>query len=131
MPNKQPGKMLRVLKHNATEYAEKATRLSNLLDEAETFFQEMPGKMEVAVDQGNRRLKLERWNSDWRLLYSEDQRVDLVTEATVDVKAMAAQLLPELVDRLASTVSQRLIDVDAGLEALRRVPFLNDPQEAE
>lgn len=131
MPNQQSEKMLRELNRKAKEFAEKSTRLSNQLEEAEAFLQEMPGKLEVSVGEGWGQLSFSRCQSGWRLWYGSEQDGELVTEASVETKAHAASLLPELVNRLFAVVSERLEQVDAGLTALKDVPFLDNESEDE
>lgn len=132
MPNQQSETMLRELNRKAKEYGEKATLLSNLLEEAEAFLNELPSKMHVSVGEGDNQLTFVRWeSSDWRLWYGDDQEGSLVTDAPVELKAKAARMLPQLVDVLFASVSERLSVVNEGLDALKQVPFLRFGKEDE
>jgi len=126
-------KVLREMENNAELYAKKATELSDMLERAEAFLREMPGKVDIIVvgDGGPDWDKLEftRNQSDgWRLWYGpDDEKGAWVTEASVEIKASAAKLLPLLVQRLMDTQTSKLSEVECGLEALSQVPFLKPP----
>ncbi len=126
------GKMLRELERKANEYASKATQLSTMLEQAEQFLQEMPGKIKIEVSEDNSPYTLEffRHQTDgWRLWYGVDQEGSFVTDASVTEKAAAAKLLPELVNQLVSLQTQRLSQVEDALEALNTIPFLRSSGE--
>ncbi len=126
MPIDQSQKLLRELEEKARLYAQKSTKMSNQLEEAEQFLQAMPGKMLIAV-VGNRhwdKLEFCRKSDEWRLFYGTEAEGAWVTEASVDIKAKAARLLPELVIKLLKTQTENLTAVEKGLEALSAIPFL-------
>jgi len=112
-------------------YAEKTTRLSNRLEAAEQFLKQLPGKLEVSVWGGSNCLSFTRCEDGWCLWYSAEPDGQRVTEAPVSVKAIAAQLLPELVDTLFARISDQTAQVDAGLEALDTIEFLRDGEEVK
>ena len=125
MPDSQSEKMLRALGERAKEYAAKSTKLSNMLEEAETFLQKMPSKLEAKVGD----LSFVRSQDGWRLWFGPDEYGDWVTESPVSVKAKAAILLPALVNQILGDMSERLDEVDAGLIALNSLPFVSSEDD--
>lgn len=123
MPKQQSEKMLRELELRAKEFGDKSTKLSNMLEEAEAFLQRMPAKVQVNVEQLS--FRRSPHVQEWKLWYESE----VVTESSVAIKARAARLLPPLVKELFSSLSNRLVEVDAGLEALSRVPFLGEEDQ--
>ena len=131
MPNDKQKKVLREMEQKAKLYAAKSTQLSNQLEEAEQFLQQMPGKMQLTV-MGNRPedvLEFCRVSDEWRLYYGVGEDGAWVTESTVQIKAAAARLLPFLVKKLMATQTDNLAKVETGLEALSGLPFLSDKNE--
>jgi hypothetical protein len=129
MSRKHAEQMLKTLEDQSAEYAQKASRLSDLLELAECFLQEMPGK--VAAEFGDRthlsgKIMFIRCQDEWRLVFEsqELQEDEFVCESTVQVKARAAILLPELMRLIFDTRSSRLQMVEQALEGLEKLPFL-------
>ena len=121
---KVPSQMkLRELSELSSEYAEKATRISDLVEEAEQFLCSMPGKVEARVEDGDYVLRFDRsHNKKWGLkLDVPDEHGDpytlVVTESAIDVKATAVGMFPTLFDELLDTMRSRLKIVKAGLES--------------
>jgi hypothetical protein len=108
------------------EYGRKATELSELLEKALAFLREAPGKIEVSVEaQRGETLRFCRADVEWHLVYAEhDGRGAPVTNAPVGIKVKAAQALPKLIEQLYAEQAARLEQVEAGLRALRTIPFL-------
>lgn len=123
------------LEARSTEYADKATQLSNLLGLAEDFLRKMPGKFELSAHDDYGKLVLRRTGSnDWRLQYLDTSEPHLpdeepeyvnVTEARVEIKAHAAILLPKLIEKLLSGHDERLALVNKALSQLKTIPFLD------
>ena len=128
----QSDEMLRALSKNGGILAAKATALSTRLEAAENYLDQLPGKSEVSASHGDDDyLTIERSSlGRWRLVYYESTehgtQKHLVTEASVPVKVWAAQLLPQLFERLSETIANRLELVDKGLSALDNLPFAAD-----
>ncbi|WP_437194444.1 hypothetical protein [Planctomicrobium sp. SH527] len=132
MGQKRPDKILRLLTQNAAEIAEKATRLSDQLELVENILRELPGKFEVEVGESNGpsgSLSLARHSNDWHLIYSTYQDSYRVTSSSVSIKAAAAILVPELLATLSQKSEERLEQINAGLNALDSLPFLQDRVE--
>src|SRR5689334_22950676 len=93
------------LRRKSQLYSVAATMLSGLLEEAEAFFQDLPGKVEIVVSETQFRLSLERQNKVWFfIIASLDQQSNewsrhRVTTASLPLKAKAAQMLPKLYQR--------------------------------
>jgi len=123
------------LEAQSKQYALKATLLSNLLRQAEGFLAQMPGKFEAATPMNAQQesLSFEKAGQQWRLWLrypdTEDlngQLIDVaVTEAAVWVKAEAAKLLPSLYEIITRELGEKLSNVEAGLDCLRQLPFLD------
>jgi hypothetical protein len=126
------------------DYAAKATLLSNLLVQAESFFAELPGKFPISTPEeaGGTSLSLERIKSDWRLVlrYKDcafDNPDDVytaeskVTESSLWVKAAAAKRLPALYKSYLEVLDGKIDEVEAGLAQLRELPFLDFDAAAE
>ena len=114
------------MERKAKLYAAKSTQLSNQLEQAEQFLEQMPGKMQISVTGSSKWDVLEfcRKGEGWGLYYGVEEDGSWVTEAPVQVKAAAAKLLPELVERLITTQADKLSEVEIGLDALSGLPFL-------
>lgn len=134
MARKSPAKerILMDLREKSTEYALKATQLSNLLQQAEEFLREMPGKVEVAtpIDQLGHSLALERRGKEWSLVLlrwhdDEINESNIVTRSSIAVKANAARLLPSLYLILVDHVEAAHEDVAIALASLGDLPFLD------
>lgn len=128
MSNDRSAEILREMQRKSDEYAEKSTRLSNLLTKAEDILKELPGRIEVSVGHEYCELSFERKSEGWRLSYREGNERCYVTEGPVAMKARAAQLLPELVEKLFGDIEVRASEVDAGLNALENIEFLRDSE---
>ena len=125
MPNQDSQKLLRELKKKNEVYAQKSTQLSELLDEAERFLNGLSAKMSISVAESDwDRLVFMRSAVGWKLWYGSGDEGSWVTEGSVSVKAAAAQLLPELFDRLVSTQDEKLGEVEIALKALSSLPYL-------
>jgi len=128
------GKSARIidgLREQSRSYAEKATRLSNLLEQAENFFCEMPGKTEVRTSSPDDEYVLSfcKTHQGWRLfLESRDDSQNetaIVTQANIRKKAEAAKRLPELYKQLQSHIADLHAVMDRGLESIKGLPFLD------
>lgn len=122
---------LRELEVKSGALAEKATRLSQQIVLAEKFLQELPGKIEVVVERDIlTRLEFCRFEGSWRLWFGpSDCNGELATEASVETKAKVAALLPELFEKIFTTVNNRLSEVEAGLDSLASIAEFIDPLE--
>jgi hypothetical protein len=126
--------ILNDLKEQSAAYAENATRLSSALEEVEQFFNELPGKVTVSTDCDDGeyiRISLDKTPDGWKLLLWDSEPPVLqefpirVIQASVYYKAAAAQLLPELYEKLVNHFSQMRYRVDMGLSRLKELPFLD------
>lgn len=126
--------LLSDVNRKAEQYASKASQLSDLLEEAETFLQEMPGKIQTEAQGECGALAFRKGPAAWRLYwregcdyFDESSGEDwvLVTDASVVVKSLAAQVLPMLVERIFTTQEERLEEVEKALQCLATVPFLS------
>jgi hypothetical protein len=125
MGNQGFDEFVRSLREKSSNYAVKATLLSQSLEAAESFLQQIPGKLEVSVGEGCHTLRFIKHSSlGWKLWYGDDSEGVFVTSASVEIKAQAAKLLPELLELLVESINGKLEAVDAGLEALKKIPFL-------
>ncbi len=126
MGNQRFDEFVRTLRNKSNNYALKTTKLSQSLEAAEAFLQEIPGKIEVSVGEGWEKLDFVRHSAlGWKLWYGSDEEGCWVTNAPVEIKAKAATLLPESLDTLVDSITGKLEAVEAGLEALKRIPFLD------
>ena len=132
MINNRAAEILLEMRQKSDRYAEKSTRLSELLERAECFLNELPGKVEITIADTKGFLHFKRCQGAWQLQYEADNtsfnNTFNVTEAPVHIKAAAAKLLPELIDTLLQVISERVSEVDAGLEALDTIEFLRDSE---
>jgi len=125
MGNQGFDEFVRSLRDKSSNYAVKATLLSQSLQAAESFLQQIPGKIEVSVGEGWHKLEFIKHSSfGWKLWYGDDEDGGFVTSAPVEIKAEAAKLLPELLELLVESINGKLEAVDAGLDALKKIPFL-------
>jgi hypothetical protein len=125
MGNQGFDEFVRTLRDRSSKYATRATLLSQSLEAAESFLQQIPGKIEVSVGEGWNKLEfMKRSSLGWKLWYGDDQEGCFVTNASVEIKAEAAKLLPKLLEVLVESITGKLEAVDAGLESLKKIPFL-------
>lgn len=124
--NQHSEEMLRVLNEHASEFAAKATLLSNMLEEVEAFLQRLEGKTPVEIIDDDEVLTFSRDSGEWRLLFLDSGGHAVVTESSVSVKARAARLLPKLLDQLIERQQSRLVEVDEALAALKQLPLFKD-----
>lgn len=123
--------VLNELQQKSSDYARWATTLSNLLAQAEAFFEDMPGKVETSVDRPPFRLSLERMGKSWGLYITEweggNDTSDMVRVATAPIrlKSQAAQMLPDLYNELIRHFDNSHDMLIKGLESLRSLPFLD------
>lgn len=107
--------------------AEKASFLSNRLDEAETFFRQLPGKVECYVQQEDARLTFSRESEDgWRLIFSRGNAKTQVQKASVEIKAEAAHMLPLLYVAIQEAIASQIEDVEKALVCLIGCPSRAD-----
>lgn len=134
MAKKRPASkpMLETLRERSALFSERATLLSNLLIQAEEFFNEMPGKIEVETEireDDDVRLSLARVGKGWKLLLEHWEGTDStsyeVIKAPIGIKAEAAKRLPELFRALMNHIGRQQDTVDDALQALTELPFLD------
>jgi hypothetical protein len=126
-------KLLQELQSQSILYSQKATLLSKLLEQAEQFLRQMPGKIAIRTESSNSSYDLgfAKEGGIWRLelwRFEDDgmnSKIIPVTQANILQKATAATLLPELYERLKSTFTQGQAEIDRGLESLKDLPFLD------
>lgn len=116
---------LRKLRVTADEFAKKSTALSNKLEWAQAYLDELPSKLQVSVGvEGTGLLMLLRHKDGWYLCYGTNKNnSELVVNASLLVKSKAALLLGELFGKLSTAMAEQLQDVEVGLEALKDSPF--------
>jgi hypothetical protein len=105
----------------ATEYAAKATELSNRLEDAERFLQSLPSKFPARV--GN--LAFCRDNGEWRLRYGGRP----VAEAPVSAKVLAAESLPQLIETMQREQREQLALIEAAIAAMDSLGFPRGPEQ--
>ncbi len=109
----------------STEYAEKATALSNFLEEFERLLQEMPGKIEVRVDNDKGGMLLSRFGDGWYLIIDPKQsKAQRLGEASVEAKITAASLCRPLIECLVEVQKRKLEKLSTGLETMES--FMNE-----
>ena len=128
MNSESQEEVLRKLQERSQEYADKTSQLSAYLENVETKLDEMPGKISCQVGYPEERestLSFKRKQSGvWRLIYEvydyeEEHWVEyLVTNSSVRIKALASQLLAELLEKILKTQTEELTQVDKALAAL-------------
>lgn len=130
VPSRQ-SKVLEELEEQSRLYSQKATLLSNLLEQAEQFLREMPGKVAIQTGLPHRDFDLAfiKMGGDWRLVFveyeGETPKLVPVVQATILQKAEAAKLLPELYGLLVDKLTEGQAEIDRGLESLKDLPFLD------
>jgi len=133
MPARQSkqAQVLKELQEQSRLYARKATLLSNLLEQAEHFLSEMPGKVAINTqsDYENYELSFLKTARSWRLMleFREDGELKSVpvTQASILQKAEAAKRLPELYRLLQVRLTDGQAEIDRGLQSLQELPFLD------
>jgi hypothetical protein len=120
------------LKQEAALFARKATQLSNLLHQSETFLESLPGKMEVVTqeDSEDYQLQFVKQRGGWLLLlaYNDgdgDWQDVPVTYGNLSQKIEAAKRLPELYKRLLDEISSSRTEIESSLKGLKELPFLD------
>lgn len=124
------------------EFAVKSTALSEMLIEVEDFLRSMNGKVAVEVElneyPNNYVLKYSRVKgSEWELTIQKlpepgsGQRPvcgpdgpRTVTKATIELKVIAAKLLPSLFEKMVAESKRKISEVDSAIETLESLPFL-------
>jgi hypothetical protein len=124
--------VLEQLKEQSRLYSQKATLLSNMLEQAEQFLRQMPGKVPVQTqtDHSECELAFAKTGGDWRLVLIEfvngsEAKGNTVTQGTILQKAEAARLLPELYQLLISKLTDGQEAIESGLRSLKELPFLD------
>lgn len=124
-------KVLDELNKQSQVYSEKATLLSNLLEQAEQFFREMPGKVAIQTyrEHCDQELGFVKMGGEWRLVLIEFEegkpKLVPVTQSTILQKALAATLLPDLYQQLIEKLCEGQSEIDRGLQQLKELPFLD------
>jgi hypothetical protein len=112
---------------DSQDFAEKATRLTELLTRAQLFLYELPGKMPVSVKDDEFSLSFAKNDGVWGIYIQRHNstKAILATGASIALKAEAAQLLPELYDAIQANYKESREAVDAGLRSLEKLPWLH------
>lgn len=101
-------------------YGERATMLTNGIEQAEMVLMELPGKVRVATDIGDgARLLWDRCNSDrWRIFYCWSDGESPLASCSVEVKAHAVKYLGCLFEDIEAALKKKNDAVCTGLGAL-------------
>ncbi len=124
---------LRKLQVTADEFAKKSTALSNKLEWAQAYIDELPCKLPVSAGvEGTGLLMLVRHKEGWHLCYGASKaNSEVVVNAPLWVKSKAAVLLSELFANLSAAITEQLQEVEIGLNALKDAPFPSVERESE
>lgn len=106
------------LSNLSSEYANRATRLSNRLEEFEDFLGNLAGKTRVNVTVDNVEFDFDRYGEDWRIGYREGTGWELVSGSPLQVKVKAAIAAPMLLDEIIAKQTQLLSNLDEALNSL-------------
>ena len=131
MGNREPGDVAQSILTNSEALALRSTKLSEMLEAAERFLRNLPAKVSVSVGLGEpKTLSFEKQRGEWRLVFQkllgDEITEETVTDSSIDVKAEAAALLPELLERVDDLTRSRLTKVDEALQSLNESPFFKN-----
>jgi hypothetical protein len=82
------------------EFAEESTLLSRRIEQLERWILALPGKVPVRVGNDALAVVLSRDKDGWQLSIETADKLALMDAASVQLKAKAARLLPDLIDTL-------------------------------
>lgn len=111
--------LLRRVEASSAELGQRATLLSNKLEEIQERLRQLPGKAHVEVAEGEIKLSFDRNKSgDWYLFLSDGETKgwDALTGASVLRKARAVALLPRLFAELEKEQGRQLEQLRSALE---------------
>ena len=110
--------------HAASEaFEKKSTELSDKLQAACSYIDDLPCKLPVSVGEGDEQLMLRRTQNSWSLCYGSEESHEPVTRGSVTMKAKAAVLLGPLFAKLSTNIASQLSEVEVGLEAIKGTSF--------
>jgi hypothetical protein len=136
--NARPTDELHELAREAQNYSQRATQLSDLLEEVERFFQDLPAKAAVDTETdrstGTSLRFAKATNGEWCvwIFYPNNGQMTMtrITSAPVKFKICAAKLLGELYEKLKQHYADLNCEVDEGISAIANLHFMRSTLES-
>lgn len=127
MPSKS--KLENAIASDAAFFGIAANELSDRLERLQVRLSTLPAKAETTVSDGQCSLTFCRHQGDWTLLVSMNEgggnsSTYILTKATIEIKATAARLVPELIKTIANKFARQREMVELAVNALNEADLL-------